>query len=149
MTGHPVFVAISITLQIFWACASPKAPPKTVKSCAKMYTILPFIVPCPVITPSPAGFLSSRPKLLLRCLTRASNSTKESESNKVAIRSRAVIFPAFCCFSILSGSPSTASLSFLSRPSIFSGVPIICPLREFYNFVGSPKHLTSGFNGLM
>ena len=84
-----------------------------------------------------------------RCLTRASNSTKESESNKVAIRSRAVIFPAFFCFSILSGSPSTASLSFFSRPSIFSGVPIVCPLREFYNFVGSPKHLTSGLNDLM
>ena len=129
MIGHPVFVAISITLQIFWACASPRAPPNTVKSCAKTYTVLPLIVPWPVITPSPSGLFLSSPKLLFLCLTSASSSTKESESNSAVTRSRAVIFPALCCFSTLSGSPFTALPSFLSSSLIFSGVPIKLPLK--------------------
>ena len=35
MTGAPFFIARSMTLQIFSACASDSEPPKTVKSCAK------------------------------------------------------------------------------------------------------------------
>ena len=36
MIGAPVFIARSMTLQIFSACASASDPPKTVKSCEKM-----------------------------------------------------------------------------------------------------------------
>ena len=133
--GHPVFEAISITLHIFCACASPSAPPKTVKSCANTYTVRPLIVPCPVITPSPDGFFLSSPKLLVLCFTKASNSIKESESSNVRILSLAVIFPALCCFSIRIGSPLEASLSFFSRFLIFSGVPIRLLSQQFYNFV--------------
>mgnify|MGYP000373092146 CR=1 FL=1 len=43
--GEPTFNAISITLQIFSACASDNAPPNTVKSLAKANTLRPFTVP--------------------------------------------------------------------------------------------------------
>ena len=33
--GAPFFIASSMTLQIFSACASPREPPNTVKSCEK------------------------------------------------------------------------------------------------------------------
>ncbi len=43
--GAPAFIARSITLQIFRACASASDPPKTVKSCAKMKIVRPWTVP--------------------------------------------------------------------------------------------------------
>src|ERR671928_213085 len=42
MTGAPTFIAWSITLQIFSACASESEPPKTVKSWLKTKTRRPF-----------------------------------------------------------------------------------------------------------
>ncbi|CAM5648209.1 hypothetical protein SGLAM104S_05169 [Streptomyces glaucescens] len=45
MTGQPVFSAKSITLTIFWPYTSPRAPPKTVKSCEKTATGRPSTVP--------------------------------------------------------------------------------------------------------
>ena len=45
MTGAPTFMAWSITLQIFSACASLKAPPKTVKSWLNTKTRRPLIIP--------------------------------------------------------------------------------------------------------
>ena len=35
MDQEPICIAMSITLQIFLACVSERAPPNTVKSCAK------------------------------------------------------------------------------------------------------------------
>ena len=52
MTGTPTLAARSITLWIFSAYTSPSAPPKTVKSCEKMHTLRPSMVPNPVMTPS-------------------------------------------------------------------------------------------------
>ena len=45
ITGAPTFMAWSITLQIFSACASLKAPPNTVKSWLKTNTRRPLMVP--------------------------------------------------------------------------------------------------------
>ena len=45
MTGAPTFIAWSITLQIFSACASHSAPPNTVKSWLKTKTRRPLIMP--------------------------------------------------------------------------------------------------------
>ena len=43
--GAPAFIARSITLQIFRACASASEPPNTVKSCANTKTVRPWTVP--------------------------------------------------------------------------------------------------------
>ncbi len=45
MNGAPIFIAISITFVIFFACISPREPPITVKSCDETYTRRPFTVP--------------------------------------------------------------------------------------------------------
>ena len=45
MTGAPTFMAWSITLQIFSACVSLRAPPNTVKSWLKTNTRRPLIMP--------------------------------------------------------------------------------------------------------
>ena len=45
MIGAPTFIARSMTLQIFSACASDSEPPKTVKSWLKTKTSRPSIVP--------------------------------------------------------------------------------------------------------
>ena len=45
ITGAPTFIAWSMTLQIFSACASESAPPKTVKSWLKTKTSRPLIIP--------------------------------------------------------------------------------------------------------
>ena len=50
--GTPVEAARSITLWIFSANTSPRAPPKTVKSWLKTQTRRPSMVPNPVTTPS-------------------------------------------------------------------------------------------------
>ena len=45
ITGAPTFIARSITLQIFSACASESDPPNTVKSWLNTNTRRPLIVP--------------------------------------------------------------------------------------------------------
>ena len=45
ITGAPTFIAWSMTLQIFSACASLSEPPNTVKSWLKTKTSRPFTVP--------------------------------------------------------------------------------------------------------
>ncbi len=45
MTGQPIFIAKSMTLTIFSPKTSPSEPPKTVKSCAKIATWRPSIMP--------------------------------------------------------------------------------------------------------
>ncbi len=45
MIGAPIFIARSMTLQIFAAYASDRDPPKTVKSWLKTTTVRPSIVP--------------------------------------------------------------------------------------------------------
>ena len=45
ITGHPTFIARSITLQTFSANAPERLPPNTVKSCEKTQTWRPSMVP--------------------------------------------------------------------------------------------------------
>ena len=45
ITGAPIFMAMSMILQIFRAIVSDSDPPNTVKSWAKTYTRRPSIVP--------------------------------------------------------------------------------------------------------
>src|SRR5437016_10414024 len=79
MMGAPFCRALSITLQIFSACASDSEPPNTVKSCAKTYTSRPTIRPYPVTTPSPRYFSSASPKSTERCV-RSEEHTSELQS---------------------------------------------------------------------
>ena len=58
-TGAPTLRARSISLWIFSAKTSPRAPPKTVKSCENTNTLRPSTVPHPVMTPSVYGRSSS------------------------------------------------------------------------------------------
>ena len=55
MNGAPTDSARSMTLWIFSAKTSPRAPPKTVKSWEKTKTLRPSTVPQPVTTPSVSG----------------------------------------------------------------------------------------------
>ncbi len=50
--GTPIEAARSMTLWIFSANTSPRAPPKTVKSWLNTHTRRPSMVAKPVITPS-------------------------------------------------------------------------------------------------
>ena len=50
--GTPIEAARSMTLWIFSANTSPRAPPKTVKSWENTQTRRPSMVPKPVMTPS-------------------------------------------------------------------------------------------------
>ena len=100
MKGAPLRTAMSMTLQIFCAMVSDIEPPATVKSCANTYTRRPSTVPIPVTTPSPSNFVFSIPKLLHRCWTNMSNSSKLPSSRSIAILSRAVNLPLSCCASM-------------------------------------------------
>ena len=80
MTGTRFSRARSMILQIFWACASPRDPPSTVKSWAKTQTSRPPTRPKPVITPSPGMCFSLRPKSSQRVVTSRSSSWKVPSS---------------------------------------------------------------------
>ena len=71
-----------MTLWIFSAKTSPRAPPNTVKSWLKMQTRRPSIVPKPVTTPSVYGRLSSRPMPWARCRASMSSSWKDPSSRR-------------------------------------------------------------------
>ena len=101
MNGTPLRTAMSMTLLIFIAIVSDIDPPVTVKSCADTYTRRPSIVPIPVTTPSPSNLVFSIPKLVQRCCTNMSNSSKLPSSRSIASLSRAVSLPFWCCASIL------------------------------------------------
>src|SRR5450432_311386 len=105
MTGAPTLIARSMTLQIFWAYAPLKLPPKTVKSWAKTKILRPSTRPCPVTTPSPGIFWSSMPKSAQRCTTRRPISMKLPGSRSRSTRSRAVSLPPSCCFLMRSAPP--------------------------------------------
>ena len=63
ITGAPTWIARSMILQIFSACASESEPPNTVKSWLKTKTSRPLIVPWPVTTPSPGTLLLGHAEL--------------------------------------------------------------------------------------
>ena len=65
-----------------------------VKSCEKMKTLRPSIVPQPVTTPSPYTRRFSMPNPRARFTASWSNSTKEPSSRRATQRSRAVSLPA-------------------------------------------------------
>src|SRR5210317_1334835 len=121
ITGAPTFMAWSMSLQIFSACASDREPPNTVKSWLKTNTSRPLSMPVPVTTPSPGTFLSAMPKSLQRCSTKVSHSSKLPSSSSNSMRSRAVSLPRLCCVSIRSWPPpSEAAFRFFSSSSITS-----------------------------
>ena len=130
MIGQPICMAISMTLQILAACCSPREPPKTVKSWLKTKTFLPSIVPQPVTTPSPKIFLSSRPKLLQRCVTNSSISTNEPGSRSCAMRSRAVPLPLDFCFSTASFPPPVKAFERFSSSSAQSSSIVRNPISD-------------------
>ena len=139
MMGAPTSMALSMTLQIFSACASLRLPPKTVKSCEKTKTVRPWIVPCPVTTPSPAGLWASIPKSVQRWVLSMSYSRKLSSSSSSVRRSRAVSLPFLCCVSIRACPPprkaeASASAS-LARTA--------CALRRYGGSGGSPAAVHS------
>src|SRR5215469_13134295 len=106
--GQPILTARSMTLQIFSANTSPSEPPSTLKSCEKMHTRRPSIVPWPVMTPSPTYLRASRPNASVRCTANASSSTKLPESSSRVTRSRALSLPRSCWRAIAS-SPAGAN----------------------------------------
>ena len=65
-SGTPVEMARSIILMILFPAASPREPPKIVKSCEKRAIWRPWMVPKPVTTESPYGRLASMPKAVER-----------------------------------------------------------------------------------
>ena len=77
ITGAPTWIARSMILQIFSACASESEPPNTVKSWLKTKTSRPLIVPWPVTTPSPGTCCSAMPNSVQRCSTNMSVSSNE------------------------------------------------------------------------
>ena len=63
------------------------------------------------------------PKLVDRCRANSSNSVNEPGSSSASIRSRAVIFPAACCFSTARSEPAcVASCTRRSKSASFPAV---------------------------
>ena len=126
ITGAPIFIAISMTLQIFCAIVSESEPPLTVKSCANIYTRRPSIVPLPATTPSPRNCFFSIPKFVQRCSLNISTSSKLPSSRSMSIRSRAVYLPRACCLSMAFSPPPRRACSRLAISSfIFSNCLLI------------------------
>ncbi len=136
---------MSIILQILSACFSPSEPPKTVKSCEKMKTFRPSIVPQPVTTPSPKGFFSLSPKLLQRCVTNSSISTNEPGSSNCAILSRAVPLPFSFCFDTASVPPPARAVLRFSLSSPQSSSIERNPISDKFLLLSSIKILLINF----
>ena len=132
ITGAPIVIAISITLQIFCAMVSEREPPFTVKSCAYTYTKRPSMVPLPATTPSPIYCFLSMPKLWHLWSLNISYSSKLPSSKSMSIRSRAVYLPRACCFSIaFSPPPRRACSRFAISSLIFSTCLLIIEYLMF------------------
>mmetsp|Transcript_25303 Transcript_25303/g.60471 ORF Transcript_25303/g.60471 Transcript_25303/m.60471 type:complete len:229 (+) Transcript_25303:831-1517(+) len=111
MTGAPMSIALSMIFWILSDCASPREPPRTVKSCEKTKTRRPLMRPCPVMTESP-GYLSfSMPNSVQRCSRSWSYSRKEPSSMRMERRSRALSFPFLCCESMRFCPPPSSARS--------------------------------------
>ena len=111
MQGAPLRMAMSWTLQIFSLMVLDREPPLTVKSWANTYTRRPPMVPQPVTTPSPSGCEASMPKLVQRCCTNMSYSSKLPGSSSISRRSRAVFLPLACCASMRFSPPPRRALA--------------------------------------
>src|SRR4051812_12123820 len=75
------------------------------------------------MTPSPYGRFFSSPNATDRCRASSSSSTKEPSSKSSSMRSRAVLRPLACCFSIAFAEPAcTASSSRRSRSTSLPAV---------------------------
>ena len=83
------------------------------------------MVPLPVTTPSPRYCFFSMPKLVQRCFTNMSNSSKLPSSSSMLMRSRAVNLPFSCCLSIAFSPPPMRALA---RSSISSLIFSVCVL---------------------
>ena len=117
MRGMPSFMAWSMILVILRAWASPREPPATVKSWAKMHTGWPPILPVPVTTPSPGRCFLSMPKSWHLCSTKRSYSWKVPGSRMALMRSRAGSLPMATCFSMALGPPPALAWSRLRKCS--------------------------------
>ena len=121
ITGAPTFIAWSMILQIFSACASDSEPPNTVKSWLNTNTRRPLIVPEPVTTPSPGTRCSAMPNSVQRCSTNTSISSNEPRSSSSSSRSRADSLPRWCWAAIrFAPPPAWAALRLASSCSRIS-----------------------------
>ena len=101
-----------MTLMIFSPATSPSEPPKIVKSCEYTATWRPWIVPMPVTTASPYG----RDLLHAERVGAVAHELVELDeadpwSSSCSMRSRAVILPLACCFSMRGLAASTVTAS--------------------------------------
>ena len=121
ITGAPTFIAWSMILQIFSACASDSEPPNTVKSWLNTNTRRPLMVPAPVTTPSPGMRCSAMPNSVQRCSTNMSISSNEPRSSSSSSRSRADSLPRLCWAAIrLAPPPAFAAARWASSRSRIS-----------------------------
>src|SRR5579872_73785 len=140
MKGHPTFIARSITLQTFSAKAPERLPPNTVKSCEKMQTWRPSMVPKPVTTPSPGIFLLAISKSVMRCVLNLSSSMNEPRSSSASMRSRAVMRPDCFCFARRSTPPPISARRDISCIlSMFS----LRPMLQIFGLKGRAATLKS------
>ena len=134
MTGAPIFIARSITLQIFSAYARREraAEHREVlredeRPCDRRRG------PSPVTTPSPRILFLSMSKSVQRCVTKRSSSTNDPGSSSRSTRSRAVSLPASCCFAMRAAPPPSSARRFISssraRPAT---VPVEVGGRESF-----------------
>jgi len=137
MIGARIFMARSWTLVILPAWVSESEPPNTVKSLENTTTARPLTVPQPVTTPSPGILDFSMPKSIERCSTKVSYSSKEPESSRSSMRSRAVSLPLACWAATRRAPPpAAASPRRRSRSSI---TPRIVPPRAACNTLAGPN----------
>ena len=100
-----------MTLMIFSPATSPSEPPKMVKSCE-------YTATCAAVDGADAGddgvavrtLGFSMPNACVRWRTNSSSSTNEPGSSSSSMRSRAVILPLACCFS-MAASPLAVTAS--------------------------------------
>ncbi len=132
MQGTPMRSARSMTLTIFSAKTSPSDPPNTVKSCEKMQTGRPSIVPWPVITPSPSGWRLVHAKAMgamhRKCIQLHERAGIEQRINALA------------------GGAFTALVLLFGGGRIAVG-RLLAPAPKLFNFLLRGSHTTSLFTG--
>ena len=129
ITGAPVFMARSMTLQIFFAFCRESEPPKTVKSCANAYAGRPSILPYPVTKPSPGIFWFVMPKSEQSWATSRSSSSNVPSSRSRSSRSRAESLPASCCRLARSGPPPSRAAALRRSSSACLSASFMCAIK--------------------
>ena len=86
------------------------------------------------------------PKLVDRCRANSSNSVNEPGSSSASIRSRAVILPAACCFSMARSEP--ACVASCTRRSKSASFPAVVWMSMSSGTL-SPRALVDSFGGVL